>query len=298
MKLSKLFHTLYAFIMAIPLIIVPLYAIYLQNHTPEPISVNLNEPHWVNEILYDTEDVDSYEDLHVNKIYSCDNFQIEFEEFGTFLDCNITIFQFDTLDIYTEEDVYIDERLTGYVNPNYAYVDVSLSLSQVFDIIMYWSNGEVYIAEVYENCDYISLGYVDFVIQDENSLSTFKTICDGYVSGHYMGNFSASDLIIYNHEYVDDEPIIYNDTDIGSQFVYNLYNVVDKYFNWSNAMGLNNLYDWFIANVFSAANPLVFSVIFNLLVYWLFISLFWLIFDVLMYVPNMIHKMLDKARLE
>ena len=67
------------------------------------------------------------------------------------------------------------------------------------------------------------------------------------------------------------------------------------------AIGYNiqSYISWLIGGVFglNVANGIGFVIV-RLFTYWLIISICWLIFDVLMYVPNLAHKWLDKAAIE
>ena len=90
----------------------------------------------------------------------------------------------------------------------------------------------------------------------------------------------------------------YDDTDIMSQFMYVTYNAMDKYLNFSKYHPFDYLYTWTQNTFFNGNAPMVFFVMYQLMMYWLIMSLFWLVFDIMLYVPSMIHQMIDKARLE
>ena len=89
----------------------------------------------------------------------------------------------------------------------------------------------------------------------------------------------------------------FNDIDVGSQMVYVAYKVVDNYFNYDNVFNFGSLYSWLELSFFNGTAPMGFFVFWHLLIYWLLTSLLWLLFDVLMYVPMLIHRWLDKAAL-
>lgn len=58
------------------------------------------------------------------------------------------------------------------------------------------------------------------------------------------------------------------------------------------------VYDYLLADVFGISWTDIRITITNLLSYWTIISIVYLIFDVIMYVPLLAHRWLDKARLE
>ena len=66
----------------------------------------------------------------------------------------------------------------------------------------------------------------------------------------------------------------------------------------SVATTIFNVYQYLIFDVFGVSLNQITYVIINCLTYWTIISIVYLIFDVLMYVPLLAHRWIDKARLE
>lgn len=79
-----------------------------------------------------------------------------------------------------------------------------------------------------------------------------------------------------------------------------------SYFSWLgdlfNEIGLidtiGNVYDYLVFSIFGIDLNGIGGVISNLLTYWTCISIIWLVFDVFMYVPLLVHRWIDKAKLE
>lgn len=90
----------------------------------------------------------------------------------------------------------------------------------------------------------------------------------------------------------------YDNTDIGSQFVYTIHNTIQNYFNMSDLFVFKGLSSWIQVAFFDGNFPLGFYIFYNLLLYWFVVSLLWLIFDILMYVPNLAHRWLDRSSLQ
>ena len=90
----------------------------------------------------------------------------------------------------------------------------------------------------------------------------------------------------------------YDDTDIMSQFMYQEYNFMDKYLGIYKYQPFAGIYSWIQNTFFNANAPLVFTIFYQWFAYWLFVSLCWLVFDVLIYVPMVAHRWLDKGALE
>lgn len=83
--------------------------------------------------------------------------------------------------------------------------------------------------------------------------------------------------------------------------VMSLIVVPTSYFGGSASAIISNVYTYLISNVMGYAyitTDVTLKLIRDLLTYWTIISIVYLIFDVLMYVPLLVHRWIDKARLE
>ena len=93
--------------------------------------------------------------------------------------------------------------------------------------------------------------------------------------------------------------ITYNDTDIMSQFTYQLYNSVDKYFNMNNIFGFGNIYDWLLANIFNGNAPLYVPIVYNIILYEFVMDIIFLFYMIFMFIidftEGLITGFIDKA---
>lgn len=292
MKLSKLFHTLYATVMALPVLIIPIFALNILHKETEPISIEVQE-----NLKVDFNQLCRYEQLNnngltysLNESYVSINGQmqsvpqysqtpftrnIQFKRDGTQylikfnnnynLKVGVTGYMAYSSDfIYTQigQSVWTG-RLFLYTNQIYNFNDLQVS-AQIFDLTQMFGEG------------------------NEPTIEEFNAL----FPNSYYEDTESQEMIIENAY-----TTTYDDTDIGSQFVYALYKPVNDYFNFGEFFGLSGMYDWFQLNIFNGTAPLSFFIVFNVMIYWLFISLFWLLFDILIYVPMVIHKWLDKAEM-
>lgn len=63
------------------------------------------------------------------------------------------------------------------------------------------------------------------------------------------------------------------------------------------SLTVQNVYQYLVYDVFGIDGDMIY-VVRDLLTYWTCISIIWLIFDVLMYVPLLVHRWIDKAKIE
>lgn len=72
------------------------------------------------------------------------------------------------------------------------------------------------------------------------------------------------------------------------------YSVLDGMFYEGLLMDIYDTYKYLVYNIFG----LDFDYLVELLSYWTSVSIIWLIFDVIMYVPLLVHRWIDKAKIE
>ena len=89
-------------------------------------------------------------------------------------------------------------------------------------------------------------------------------------------------------------PTTYDDTDIGSQFLYSLYISTDNYFNMNNVFNLNSVYSWFEMNIFGGSAPLSIYIVWNIIIYELVMDLLMLLYALFMFFIDACQKLIDK----
>lgn len=81
----------------------------------------------------------------------------------------------------------------------------------------------------------------------------------------------------------------------------NFNNMIADFFRGTFTVGLwdtlNDVYSYLIQDMFGLHSAMNQTII-NLLSYWTSISIIWLIFDVFMYVPLLVHKWIDRTKVE
>lgn len=314
MKISKLFHWLYASVMFLPLLIIPIFAIWTINHDNNQaisIDVSCNKVVDFNQLVKNGNFVDNsnwltsgnltlnFNDNSLSMLVSSSNSyvyqEIELIENHTYLfkvDCELT-----TLTTSVRLNVY---------NPNVSGFDATsvytsgTFLNQVLEVEKVSAYSSTYVLRlidsrtndfdtiVWRNCQCFDLTQM-FGLGNEPSLQVFN---QWYSDDYYDYTISRTELL------KDYEIVTYNNTDVGSQFIYTLYRSCDEYLNFDDVLSLGSISDWIETNVFNGNAPLVYTIVWHYLDYWLILSIFWLCFDVLIYVPQIAHRWLDKASLE
>jgi len=265
MKISKLFHWLYAFVMFLPI-----FAIggTLLISTFNMSAKEESEIHY----KYETNEVNSSEDLIEGNIYSfnCNN-----------LECH---------DFLLEPNSYICFKLLSELEINTNYLNFDEGFSDI-------GNFDKDTILTIDNYSYI---YTFFSIEQTNSY-------DNCITYTYYEKFLSNCVIeLISFSGIDYTTLSLTDyNEIESVETHNLdtqevfYRAVDKVttsplFSWA--------YDSFLVAPFSYIVVLfgmpTTHVVVELLSYWLAISIIWLVFDLIMYVPLLVHRWLDKGVLE
>lgn len=68
-----------------------------------------------------------------------------------------------------------------------------------------------------------------------------------------------------------------------------------SYVSGGLATTIHSVYFYLFYNVFGLIDDLIVAFFIDLLTYWTCISLIWLVFDIIMYVPMLVHSWLDRA---
>ena len=234
----------------LPLLVIPIFALAVRSdNNYQPISITTGGYEYRNK--YQTNDIETdIDNFENNYLYHCNGLDFCGDD-G--LDCGIAIVNCGSL---IKGNASIDEFLfDGYFNDNCTiFVNSdgygSCSLSFYFD-------------SEYDN--YITFSFSDeFIIYD---FDFYTDASDTFLAYYLMQNGSYNGLSASNYveiEYIYNEGVTYNDTDVGSQMVYTLYNTCDKYFNFNRIGVFNDLYGWFKTNLFNGANvPLSFTIVWN-----------------------------------
>lgn len=301
MKISKLFHYLYAALCFLPLLVIPAFMLAVRSdNNYQPITISTSGYEIRNK--YETNNINTLDDLQINKVYHLDEFNVYGDDSSYQID--LCLLSFDEISFNYDADLI---ELNDYVfesynsnDDNYIYTFFVFSdLSQ--DFYFNCSNSNAYIQGWFQYeapiWDVMFTIYdVDFYIPNNYSLTYFKAYYESLIENYDESLPSSSDF--QSLEYVYSEGIVYNDTDIGSQLLYTCYVTTDKYMNFDEVLNLGAISDWIEINVFNNNVPLIWTIIWHYLDYWLLLSIFWLCFDVLIYVPQLAHRWLDKASLE
>lgn len=115
-------------------------------------------------------------------------------------------------------------------------------------------------------------------------------------SAEVFNSYLVNDFYDYGNNFINvgTHVVTYNDTDIGSQFIYMLYNSINKYFNFDNAFNFGGFYNWLNTNFFNGGAPLIATVIWNIIVYEFVVDLLFLFYSFFMFLIDFTESLLDK----
>ena len=288
MKISKIFHFLYFAVLSIPLISIPIFAIYSQNHeindntlqVQENLKVDFNQkvnylalPNRTAESIIYTNNNDGsltangtstgYSDYTVKQFQGLGHiWYIRSGNTNNIVETRLT----SVGGAYNEYRGYVNVLSSFYLRilPNTSVNNLYL-IPQMFDLTQMFGEG------------------------NEPTIAEFNTL----FPNNYYENTESQEMYIENAY-----TTTYDDTDIMSQFMYCEYNFMDKYLGMYKYQPFAGIYSWLANTFFGGSAPLVFTIFYQWFAYWLFVSLCWLVFDVLIYVPLLVHKWLDKAAIE
>ena len=151
---------------------------------------------------------------------------------------------------------------------------------------LYEPDGEYYFQFYVRNLQLFDLTQM-YGFGYEPSITTFK---NRWTQSYYDYTLSSSITDV-----ISDTTVTYNDTDVGSQMVYILYNATDKYFNFNSVGAFNNIYNWFSVNLFNGNVPLAFPIVYNIILYEFIMDIIFLTYAVFMFLIDFCEHLLDRA---
>ena len=274
---------IHAILDLLPLLVIPIFAINIINRSVELLSVEYGDIYTEVNYKYETNEVNSLQDIQVGRIYHF-NGAVDLGDFD-----------------YSAYQITIS-LLSGYVEfsePSISFYS-NINNNEPFSFITYGDVTEWYfVLSNYVTSEILQEFYfddVDLVFYTNGDLTDWLN--ENNIFG--LQSFSASDFnVIESVEEVHDT-VIYNDTDIGSQFMYSLYHVTDKYFNMNDTFNLGQVYEWFTTNIFGGNPPLAVPIVWNVIIYEFIMDLLFLLYAVFMFVidfaESFMERMFDKAR--
>ena len=118
---------------------------------------------------------------------------------------------------------------------------------------------------------------------NEPSVSEFNEI---YGEDYYDYTLSRKELALNGTETL-------NNTDIGSQFVYALYTPIHDYFNLSQVGVFGELYNWLQLNMFNGTAPISIFIVYHVILYEFIMDLIFLVYCVFMFVIDFTERLID-----
>lgn len=298
----------------LPLVVIPIFAINIINRSPEPISVVVDDTETTYDIQYQykyqTNDVDEDpNNILLNRVYHFDELTIpladidgsevcfgilhfastdlNFDYSDGMNDYNLSSFDgIDTIMYFQIQFEYEDEYSSPYITWGfYNYSNSNSPLSKTSYLDVYMVGYQVSLINFYD---------IDVICKDNSTLNNFRYWCD-----HALGFPEASTYNVIESatlvETTTGTTTTYNDTDIGSQFLYTLYNAVDKYFNFDNVFNFGQLKAWLGTNLFGGSMPMVAVIVYNVMIYELLMDLMFLLYALFMWFIDMCANLIERC---
>lgn len=297
MKISKIFHCLYFSLLVLPLLIfLPTGLYYAFNeHADNGTQTATATADVEYQYRYETNEVNSLSDLVAGNIYHANKlrFYTNSNDYEIMLHlyryAAMSINDYDTFDFY-DNGIVDDFDILSSFNSEYSVIYYYLSgdfLNGNFNIT---DGFDFYLTCPFERLQVIFYN-VDFIIpyNVEEFISVFEeNLLDDntmVISSSTFNVIEDANAVITSIEYNNDNSIV-NAMSSAWDYVWAL-----PLFSWTSSSFILTPTSYLSGFFGIAAN----SSINLLLTYWLSISIVWLMFDVMMYVPLLIHHYLDKA---
>lgn len=288
MKISKLFHWLYGILMLLPCFAILVKCAYVAFNKNAYESYSGTNTQYVQKTLQ-TNEVNSNDDLVEGNVY-------KFYIYNQDLDINIS--NLDGYDFYFNffyknfvngyNEYYADEL---YSEDNYLFLKTPIQITLSFGTNSFHEYNYFGIPNNYY-CFYIDYIYADlddnvyFYILQINE----NTSLDDYVDLYTFFEKCPEEYLQYTTYYEEVEV-----STLDNVFYYAVDEVCNnELFAWASNSFLNAPLTY-ITNLFNMPTD---NAVILLMSYWFNISIIWLCFDVMIYVPLLVHRWLDKGMVE
>lgn len=297
---------LHAILDLLPVILIPVFMIYSHRHTIDSGSIQVPQNKVV-DFNQNVENGNFIDGSNWQKYFIDNNFTIENNKFivtdFSLLSQSSQLFQLP-FTYFNVGDIALIKIDIEFNNVYYANISlgggsyINESISSVHNEFRYTMVSDSNEFSIYLNGNsnntttYLSITNVQcfnltkmFGVGNEPTIQQFN---QWYQDDYYDYTLSHKELL------KNTSTITYSDTDIMSQFTYQLYNSVDKYFNMGNVFHLNEVYDWFNLNIFNGNAPIYIYIVYQIVLYELIMDLLMLLYALFMWFIDMIQKLMDK----
>lgn len=285
----------------LPLFIIPIFAIYMHRHNVTNYEVETSGYEITEK--FTTNEVSSIDDLVVGNIYHFDYISFSFVDNAPFGEFDVSLYSIGSfysnhgyssvfIDNYLDFDDY-DSNSNNFVGIYYYYFsDEDYGVNYT-----YIGNENINLIGAYSleyDADFIYFENVDLTFESDYFIDYYEYFLTHIdLNSQYFSLPSISSFQSYDYQY--NEGLTYNDTDIGSQFIYALYLPIEKYFNFNNVATFNNMYQWLTTNFFNGQVPLVVPIVWNIILYEFIMDVLFLIYALFMFIIDFVECLIDKA---
>lgn len=282
----------HAVLKLLPVLIIPIFAIYSHRHTIDNLEVVTTTDKYVK---LPTNEVNSVDDLIIGNYYSLKGIATTYNMpvyYNSLTEENNAMYMLNTyFDNYFFGNDFAARSSYG---PRYLYYLLGTNV----DVMGTYS---LMVNSAYFNFD--SGNVFKLISMPPSNIISLPTLFKiEYVNGSRVGNFT--DFYDYFQivsvpdeylpiEYQEGVTTTYNDTDIGSQFIYSMYIPIEKYFNFNKVFNFQQIYDWLSVNIFGGTAPLSAFIVWNILIYEFIIDLIFLLYMFFTFLIDFTMRLID-----
>ena len=304
MKINKLFHWLYAFLMGLPLLSslwIGLIWTFNENSQVPTITENVSREVDFNQVMpIINRDNYTIDNRLTNVTFNNNGIQYTMDsQYGNNFAYNIL--SYSDIRFITNNKYYLEFDYSFIGNNTFVFaLSNNPYAAQQYIVNHSFNGGSGSYSVIFEpNNDYRVL-FSFLVINSSSTVSITNLECFNLTQMFGIGNEPS--VTEFNTWFTD----TYYDYTLSKHIViedYSTKQVLDSPVNyiWLPSFGgigwtIQNVFNYMVNGMFGLATSYGIGLtIVKLLTYWLCISLIWLIYDVIMYVPLLVHRWLDKG---
>ena len=285
MKISKLFHWLYASLMFLPFVFFLPSCLYygFNEHATNTETTTIN-------YKYQSNEVNTLDDLVPNHIYECDKLMFADDLNINYQAFNMQVHYIGGIGVSAMDSTYVELTSIQELNSTLAVYDDDYG--EGFYYLNMYLDYEVENSSIGQWYYYLQTYHIIFSFEDDIQITEFKKFYNATLDVYTSNEITMPHFTDYN--VIESVEVNTSDT-ISDKLSYSWQRVWDlPLFSWTHNSFVSAPFTY-ISGLFGIQANSTLNYVFT---YFVSISICWLVFDVLLYVPNLAHRWLDKGAIE
>ena len=239
---------------------------------------------------YQSNEVNSLDDLVVGNIYECDKLMFADDLTPTYTAFTINVHYIGGIGLQATDSTYVELTSIQELNTTLACYDNDYG--EGFYYLNLYLDYEIENSSIGQWFYYLQTYHIIFSFESDYEITQFKKFFNDTLLIYNDNEITLPHYTNYN--VIESVDVQDTSSDIMSVFMDDFNNAVDKYFNMGNVFNMNDVYLWFNTNIFNGHAPVIMSTIWNIVLYEFLMDLIFLLYSLFMFFIDCCTNLIDR----